>query len=140
MLHTCKKLCIHVLCTRFHSDFDALISTLWANFSQKVLCYFLHYALCYFFSALHFFQSHNATHQHCYFDCFMAKINDFCSCTASSKIICSEWNNDSSSSNDWIFSRVSQKNTRFLHFSFSETNYLTRCLRRVLYSIFQKSG
>ena len=60
--------------------------------------------------------------------------------TASSKIICSEWNNDSSSSNDWIFSRVSQKNIRFLHFSFSETNYLTRCLRRVLYSIFQKSG
>ena len=50
---------------RFWPHFDALFTALWANFSQKVLCYFLHYALCYFFSALHFFQSHNATHQHC---------------------------------------------------------------------------
>ena len=31
-----------------------------------MLCYFLHYALCHFLSALHFFQSHNATHQHCF--------------------------------------------------------------------------
>jgi len=49
----------------FWAWFSALFSALWANFVRKTLRYFLRYAFWIFLSALHFFQTHNATHQHC---------------------------------------------------------------------------
>ena len=48
----------------FWAWFSALFSALWANFVRKTLRYFLRYAFWIFLSALHFFQTHNATHQH----------------------------------------------------------------------------